>query len=83
MQPLILLYRKFLKQSEIVYNELEIKNDMTKERRGLRHDVVYEVFCFGLGELHYLTMEKELLWAWSYPYPITFRYCSNSAVFLW
>ena len=56
-----LLYRKFLKQSEIVYNELEIKNDMTKERRGLRHDVVYEVFCFGLGELHYLTMEKELL----------------------
>ena len=21
----------------------------TKERRGLRHDVVYEVFCFGLG----------------------------------
>lgn len=55
------LYRKFLKQSEIVYNELEIKNDMTKERRGLRHDVVYEVFCFGLGELHYLTMEKELL----------------------
>ena len=56
-----LLYRKFLKSSEIVYNELEIKNDMTKERRGLRHDVVYEVFCFGLGELHYLTMEKELL----------------------
>ena len=29
-----LLYRKFLKQSEIVYNELEIKNDMTKERMG-------------------------------------------------
>ena len=58
---LLFLYRKFLKQSEIVYNELEIKNDMTKERRGLRHDVVYEVFCFGLGELHYLTMEKELL----------------------
>lgn len=27
-----LLYRKFLKQSEIVYNGLEIKNDMTKER---------------------------------------------------
>ena len=24
--------RKFLKSSEIVYNELEIKNDMTKER---------------------------------------------------
>ena len=44
-----LIYRKFLKSSEIVYNKLEIKNDMTKERRGLRHDVVYEVFCFGLG----------------------------------
>ena len=42
-------YRKFLKSSEIVYNGLEIKNDITKERRGLRHDVVYEVFCFGLG----------------------------------
>ena len=27
-----LLYRKFLKSSEIVYNELEIKDDMTKER---------------------------------------------------
>ena len=44
-----LLYRKFLKSLEIVYNRLEIKNDITKERRGLRHDVVYEVFCFGLG----------------------------------
>ena len=44
-----LLYRKFLKSSEIVYNRLEIKNDITKERRGLRHDVAYEVFCFGLG----------------------------------
>ena len=43
------IYRKFLKSSEIVYNRLEIKNDITKERRGLRHDVVYEVFCFGLG----------------------------------
>ena len=48
-QHLFLLYRKFLKSSEIVYNRLEIKNDITKERRGLRHDVVYEVFCFGLG----------------------------------
>lgn len=27
-----LLYRKFLKLSEIVYNEQEIENDMTKER---------------------------------------------------
>jgi len=43
------IYRKFLKSSEIVYNRLEIKNDIAKERRGLRHDVVYEVFCFGLG----------------------------------
>ena len=40
----LFLYRKFLKSSEIVYNRLEIKNDITKERRGLRHDVVYEVF---------------------------------------
>lgn len=39
------LYRKFLKSSEMVYNELEIKNDMTKERMcWIRHDVVYEVF---------------------------------------
>ncbi len=44
-------YRKFLKSSEIVYNGLEIKNDMTKERMcWIRHDVVYEVFCFGLGD---------------------------------
>jgi len=28
-----LLYRKFLKSSEIVYNGLEIKNDITKERK--------------------------------------------------
>ena len=47
--PYFLIYRKFLKSSEIVYNRLEIKNDITKERRGLRHDVAYEVFCFGLG----------------------------------
>jgi len=46
---ILFLYRKFLKSSEIVYNRLEIKNDIAKERRGLRHDVVYEVFCFGLG----------------------------------
>ncbi len=47
-----LLYRKFLKSSEIVYNGLEIKNDITKERRGLRHDVVYEVlFWFRLAAL--------------------------------
>ena len=43
-----LLYRKFLKSSEMVYNELEIKNDMTKERMcWIRHDVVYEVFFCG------------------------------------
>ena len=47
-----LLYRKFLKSSEIVYNGLEIKNDITKERRGLRHDVVYVVlFWFRLAAL--------------------------------
>ena len=55
----LFLYRKFLKSSKIVYNELEIKNDMTKERRlWLRHDVDYEVFCFGSGWLHYPTIEK-------------------------
>lgn len=48
-RSIFLIYRKFLKSSEIVYNRLEIKNDITKERRGLRHDVAYEVFCFGLG----------------------------------
>ena len=52
-----LLYRKFLKSSEIVYNGLEIKNDITKERRRLRHDVVYEVFCFGL---HIQKMEGKI-----------------------
>ena len=41
---LLFLYRKFLKQPEIVYNGQEIKNDMTKERRGLRHDVVMKFF---------------------------------------
>ena len=32
LKALFLLYRKFLKSSEIVYNRLEIKNNMTKER---------------------------------------------------
>ena len=41
-----LLYRKVLKKSDMMYNKQEIKNGITKERRGLRHDVVYEVFCF-------------------------------------
>ena len=31
-RTLLFNYRKFLKSSEIVYNGLEIKNDMTKER---------------------------------------------------
>ena len=45
VRGVFLLYRKFLKSSEMVYNELEIKNDMTKERMcWIRHDVVYEVF---------------------------------------
>ena len=43
---------------KIVYNRVEIKNGVTKERRAvLRHDVVYVVFCFGF-ERHYLTFEK-------------------------
>ena len=39
--------KKFLKLSKMVYTKIKIKNGMTKERRGLRHDVVHEVFCFG------------------------------------
>ena len=31
-ERVFLNHRKFLKQSEIVYNGLEIKNDMAKER---------------------------------------------------
>ena len=42
----LFLYRKVLKKSDMMYNKQEIKNGITKERRGLRHDVVYEVFCF-------------------------------------
>lgn len=42
-----LLYRKFLKSREIVYNEVEIKNCIAKKRRVvLRDDFDYEVFCF-------------------------------------
>ena len=48
-RTLYFFIRKFLKSSEIVYNRLEIKNNVTKERRGLRHDVDYEVFCFDSG----------------------------------
>lgn len=47
MTSVFLLYRKFLKSSEMVYNDNEIKMSMTKERRLLlRHDVVYAVFVF-------------------------------------
>ena len=42
-----LFTKKFLKLSKMVYTKIKIKNGMTKERRGLRHDVVHEVFCFG------------------------------------
>ena len=52
-----LLYRKFLKSSEIVYNEQELKNGITKERMVIRHDVVYAVLWFVWG-LHYLTLKK-------------------------
>lgn len=40
-------------------------------------------FVLVYGKLHYLTIEKESLWEWDYPSLITFRYRSNSAVFLW
>ena len=42
----LFLYRKVLKKSDMMYNKQEIKNGITKERRGLRQDVDYEVFCF-------------------------------------
>lgn len=41
-----LLYRKVLKIRKIVYNDVKIKNCIAKERRGLRHDVVYEIVYF-------------------------------------
>ena len=41
-----LLYRKLRKSAKIVYNRLEIKDGITKERKWIRHDVVYVVFCF-------------------------------------
>ena len=44
MKTYLVKAKKFLKQPEIVYNGQEIKNDMTKERRGLRHDVVMKFF---------------------------------------
>jgi hypothetical protein len=47
MSPAFLFTKKFLKLSKMVYTKIKIKNGMTKERRGLRHDVVHEVFCFG------------------------------------
>lgn len=43
----------------------------------------YDVFCFGLDGLYYLTIQKALLSVWIYPYVMTFRYGSNSAVFCW
>ena len=59
VSALFLLYRKVLKSSKIVYNGFEIKNCMTKERRGLRHDVVYEIFV-SVVWLHYLTVKRSL-----------------------
>ena len=57
-----LLYRKFLKSSEMVYNEQEIKNDITKERRWASPMTLYmEFFVLVYGKLHYLTIEKESL----------------------
>ena len=77
-----LLYRKVLKKSDMMYNKQEMKNDMTKERRGLRHDVVYEVFCFGSMVAALSDGGEIKLCKRNYPYPMTFRYRSNSAVFL-
>ena len=77
------LYRKVRKLEKKVYNVYEIKNCITKERRGLRHDVVCVVFCFCSVRLHYLTLLGLLLLHFRiYPERIAFRYCSNSAVFM-
>ena len=41
---------------------------MTKERRGgLRHDVVYEVFCFGSVVTALFDDGEIKLWKWNYP----------------
>ena len=79
---IFLLYRKVLKSENIGYNEWWIKNGITKER-GLGSNFAMTLIMkfFVLCGLHYLTIEK-ILWVWLHPYPMTFRYCSNSAVFL-
>ena len=58
---LFLLYRKVLKKSDMMYNNQEIKNDMTKERRCDFAMTLIMKFFVLLVELHYLTIEKELL----------------------
>jgi len=57
---LFLLYRKFLKTSEMVYNSIKIKMSMTKERRWDFAMTLIMQFLF-LVWLHYLTIEKTLL----------------------
>jgi len=47
-----LLYRKFLKTSEIVYNNIEIKMSMTKERREhFAMTLIMRFLFFGLTAL--------------------------------
>ena len=56
---LFLLYRKFLKLSEIVYNRTEIKNRMTKERRvHFAMTLFMKFFVSVQWWLHYLTVEN-------------------------
>ncbi len=56
---LSLLYRKFLKSSEIVYNRTEIKNGITKERRvHFAMTLFMKLFVSVQWWLHYLTVEK-------------------------
>ncbi len=56
-----LLYRKVLKKSDMMYNNQEIKNGITKERRGdFAMTLIMKFFVFWFG-LHYLTIEKEVL----------------------
>ena len=59
--PLLLLYMKVLKSENIGYNELLIKNVITKER-GLGSNFAMTLIMkfFVLCGLHYLTIEKIL-----------------------
>ena len=54
-----MLYRKLRKLAKMVYNRLEIKNSITKERMlRFAKTLIMQFFVFWF-RLHYLTVEKE------------------------